>query len=259
MRQSKELTVAIKAAKAAGKVIMSHYGNLHYVRLKSRAEGIVTEADIQAQAKIKKIILGEFPNACFLAEEDRHHERPSKLMWLVDPLDGTENFYRGLRLFSVSISLVRNGLPALGVIFEPSSKELFYAEKGKGAFLNGKRIRVSGVKKGGEAMLDVPVSNRLGLRKKQFRRLGKLLKLGSYMRITGSAAVRLAYIAAGRMDGYVEAGMHPWDWAAGALIVQEAGGKVTNLEGKAFRIFKDRDIIASNGKLHKKIMGALRA
>jgi len=232
MSQSKELKVAIKAAKAAGKIILSHYGKLHYVRLKSPALGIVTEADLQAQKKIKKIILKDFPKAKFFAEEDKVHKARDKA-WLVDPLDGTANFHRGLPLFAVSIGLVRDRNPVLGVIYVPITKELFYAEKGKGAFLNGKRIH-----------------DRKGLRKKHSIYFKRLLKIMGTIRITGSAAIRLAYIAAGRMDAYIEFGMHPWDWAAGAIILQEAGGKITDFKGKTFHIYRDREIVATNGKLH---------
>ncbi len=256
MSQSKELKVAIKAAKAAGKIILSHYGKLHYVRLKSPALGIVTEADLQAQKKIKKIILKDFPKAKFFAEEDKVHKARDKA-WLVDPLDGTANFHRGLPLFAVSIGLVRDRNPVLGVIYVPITKELFYAEKGKGAFLNGKRIHVSKIKNFKDTIFDVPISNRKGLRKKHSIYFKRLLKIMGTIRITGSAAIRLAYIAAGRMDAYIEFGMHPWDWAAGAIILQEAGGKITDFKGKTFHIYRDREIVATNGKLHSQIIKEL--
>jgi myo-inositol-1(or 4)-monophosphatase len=257
MRQSKELKVAIAAAKAAGKVVMKYYENVHYVRLKSPALGIVTEADLQSQKKIKKVILKAFPKAEFYAEEDKVH-RARDEAWLVDPIDGTQNFYRGFPLFAVSIGLVRKRKPVLGVIYLPITKELFYAEKGKGAFLNGKRIHVSKISKLQEAMFDLAVSNRASLRKKHHRDFERILSIMGETRVSGSAAIRLAYIAAGRIDAYVEFGMWPWDWAAGAILVLEAGGKVTNFQGKTFQIYKDREIVASNGKFHKKIIEVLK-
>ncbi len=257
MRQSKELKVAIKAAKAAGRIIMNHYGNLHYVRLKSPTLGIVTEADIQSQKKIKKVILKSFPKAKFFAEEDKVHRARDKA-WLVDPIDGTHNFYRGFPLFAVSIALVKQRKPVLGVIYMPITKELFYAEKGKGAFLDGKRIHVSKIREPQEAMFDMAISNRHGLRKKHSHDFKRLLSIMGYIRVSGSAATRLAFIAAGRVDAYIEFGMWPWDWAAGAVLVQEAGGKVTNFEGKTFQIYRDREIVASNCKLHRQIVEVLK-
>lgn len=260
MKQSRELRAAISAARAAGKVIMRHYGHLHHIRVKSARLGIVTEADFAAQRKIKAVIKNAFPKAEFLAEEDKKHPKVSNSeLWVVDPLDGTKNFSRGLKLFAVSIALVKNKEPVLGVIFDPCTNDLFCAEKGKGAFLNGKRINVSKVGDMREAFFDIPLSIREGMRAKGLLVLKKLIgKLGP-LRILGAAAPRLAFIASGRLDAYIEHGAYPWDIIAGVLILQEAGGMVTDEKGAPFPLFSsDRQtIVASNGKIHAQIIREL--
>lgn len=259
MKQSKELKTAIAAAKAAGRVIMKHYGRHYKVKLKSARLGIVTEADFAAQKKIKQVILKAFPKAIFLAEEDKKHARLSnESTWVVDPLDGTYNFSRGIKGFSVAIALVKNRQPVLGVISDPSTGDLFSAEKGKGAFLNGKKIRVSGVSQMEKSVYDIPLSVRKGMRKKGLKILNKLMKRLGVLRIVGSAALRFAFIAAGRFDAYIEYGTYPWDVAAGIVILKEAGGKVTDDKGKPLSLLThDQTLVASNGKIHVQIIKEL--
>ncbi|MFA4855291.1 MAG: inositol monophosphatase family protein [archaeon] len=260
MKQSEELRVAIKAAKEAGKVIMRHYGQLHHIKVKTARLGIVTEADFEAQRIIKAVIRKAFPKAWFLAEEDKKHPKISNAeMWVVDPLDGTKNFSRGLKLFAVSIALVKNKKPVLGVVFDPATGDLFFAEKGKGAFLDGKRIHVSKVKAMREAFFDIPLSIREGMRAKGLLVLKKLMKRLGTLRILGAAAPRLAFIASGRLDAYIEHGTYPWDIMAGVLILQEAGGRVTDEKGAPFSLFSsDRQtIVASNGRIHAQIIREL--
>ena len=178
---------------------------------------------------------------------------------MVDPLDGTKNFTRGIKSFGVSIGLVKSKKPVLGVIFDPNTNDIFYAEKGKGAFLNGKRIHVSTVGKMEQGVFDVPVSIREGMRKRHFAVLKKLVagKLG-ILRIIGAASLRLAFISAGRFDAWIEYGPFPWDFAAGSVILKEAGGKITNDKGKPLDMFSHRQtIVASNGRLHNQILKEL--
>jgi len=260
MKQSKELRVAIVSAKAAGKIIMRHYGHLHHIKVKSARLGIVTEADFEAQKKIKAVIRKSFPDAVFLAEEDKKHQKVSNAkIWVVDPLDGTNNFSRGLKLFAVSIALVKNKKPVLGVVFDPATGDLFFAEKGKGAFLNGKRIRVSGVARTRNAVFDIPLSIREGMRANGMLVLKKLMKQLGTIRILGAAALRLSFIASGRLDAYIEQGTYAWDVAAGILILEEAGGKVSDEKGKQFGLFSAnrQTIVASNGKIHAQIIREL--
>jgi len=256
MRQSKELKVAVRAARAAGKTIMKELGEVDYVRTKSARLGIVTEADIRAQKKIKAVIKKSFPKAEFFAEEDKQHKK-AESVWIIDPLDGTTNFRRGIRVFSVSIALLKENKIVLGVIFEPNVNELFYTEKGKGAFLNGKRIKVSKRTKPAEAIFNVGLPWRAGTRKKNLPLFKKMIALGS-PRNLGSAAIELAYIAAGRMEAMIEFGLFAWDSAAGILLIQEAGGRISNAKGKAFDIFSQDIIVASNKVFYPKIMKVLK-
>jgi len=256
MRKGREAEVAIRAAKAAGKLIMSHYGKLHRIKFKGARLGIVTEADVAAQKKIKAVIRKAYPNAGFLAEEDKKHpEISDKPVWVVDPLDGTSNYSRGIKSFAVSIALVKNRVPFVGVVLDPSTGDIFYAQRGKGAYLNDCKIKVSNEKDTTKAFYDIPLSNRRGMRKRHLKTLKKLLPIMGNLRIIGSAALRLSFLAAGRLDAYIEYGVFAWDVAAGILILEEAGGKITNFKGKKFMIFSPNDtIVATNGKIHQKII-----
>ncbi len=256
MSKSKELKVATKAAKEAGKAIMKELGKVDYVRTKSLRLGIVTEADFAAQRKIKQVISKAFPKAKFFAEEDKVHKKAENV-WIIDPLDGTHNFRRGIRMFSVSIALMKNNELVLGVVFEPNVNELFYAEKGKGAFLDGKSLKVSSRTKDNEIIFNVGLPMRSGTRKKNLEMFTRLVEHGS-TRNLGSAALELSYVAAGRMDAVLEYGLYAWDSAAGILLVKEAGGRVSNAEGSHFDIFSQDKLVASNAKVHKKIMGLLK-
>lgn len=259
MKKGKELEVAIRAAKAAGKVIMGHYGKMHHVKVKSARLGIVTEADVAAQRKIKAVIRKTYPEAEFLAEEDKKHPKISdKPVWVVDPLDGTSNFSRGIKSFAVSIALIKKKKPVVGVVFDPGTGDLFFSQKGKGAYMNDKKIHVSGVMLMEKGFYDIPLSNRKGMRKKHFSTLKRLLKRLGVLRIIGSAALRLSFIAAGRLDAYIEYGVFAWDIAAGMLILEEAGGKITNSKGNQFKIFSTNDtIVSTNGKIHKQVIKEL--
>jgi myo-inositol-1(or 4)-monophosphatase len=256
MKKSPELKVAIRAAKEAGKAIMKQLGKVDYVRTKSARLGIVTEADFAAQRKIKQVISKAFPKARFYAEEDKQHFRAENL-WIIDPLDGTHNFRRGIRMFSVSIALLKGNELVLGVVFEPNVNELFYAEKGKGAYLNGKRIKVSKNAKASEVVFNVGLPWRAGTRQKNLPMFKKLIGHGS-ARNLGSAALELAYIASGRMEAMLEYGLFAWDSAAGILLVEEAGGTVSNAKGKPFDIFNQDSLVAANAKIHKKILRLLK-
>jgi len=257
VKKSKELSVAIKAAKAAAKVIMKYYGHVTNVRKKSDSLGIVTDADFEAQEVIKKEILSAFPKASFYAEEDESHEIDDS-MWIVDPIDGTLNFSRGIKCFSVSIAFMRKNKLIVGLIFNPATDEMFYAEKGKGAFLNGKKIKVSKIKALDEMIFDIGLPKRNGVKKRNRaifkRQFGKL----GHFRHFGSAALQLVFIAAGWIDAFTETGLFAWDLAAGVLILQEAGGKVTDERGAKIDIFERGITVASNNMAHKEILRGLR-
>ena len=258
MSKGKELRVAILAAKAAGKIIMSYYGKNFSISKKSARLGLVTEADVKAQKKIKQVITKAFPKAEFLAEEDKNHAKVSdKAVWIVDPIDGTKNFSRGLNSFAVSIALVKNRKTVVGVVFDPNTNDLFYAEKGKGAFLNGKKIKVSSVSKPEDGIFNIALPRRDGTRKQNYNLFRKMFERMGSLRNFGTAALQMSFIAAGRMDAYLEYGLYPWDVAAALLIVREAGGKATDEKGNQFDMFAGTSIVVSNGKMHNIILKEL--
>ncbi len=258
MSKSKELRTAIVAAKAAGKIIMANYGKVGTVRTKSARLGVVTKTDINAQKKIKKVIRKTFPKAEFLAEEDKEHPKVSnEAIWVVDPLDGTKNFTRGLKVFTVSIGLVKNKKPFLGAILWPVTGDLFYAEKGKGSFLNGKKIKVSGIDVMEKGIFSISMPRREGTREQNYAFYSKLFKRLGSIRNFGTAALQTSFIAAGMTDAYLEYGLYPWDTAAALIILKEAGGKATDTKGKPFDMFAGTALVASNGKIHGQIIKEL--
>ncbi|MDD5163693.1 MAG: inositol monophosphatase family protein [Candidatus ainarchaeum sp.] len=255
---TKELSVAVKAAKEAGKIIMKGYGNIGFVRKKNDRLGNVTDIDFKAQEKIKKIILNAFPDAVILSEEEETHNF-SDDMWIVDPLDGTNNFARGIKYFAVSIALMKNKKIVLGVVFDPVNGDLFHAEKGKGSFLNEKKILVSGSLQLENSTIDIGIHKREGTREKNFALFQKMYQEGSSFKHFGSAALQLSFVAAGWLDAFLEYGLFSWDVAAGILLVEEAGGKVTDDKSGNFDLFNEgRAIVASNGKIHGQILEALK-
>jgi len=257
MNKSKELKTAIAASKAAGKIILAHYGKVGIVRTKSARLGVVTKTDVSAQKKIKKVIRKVFPKAEFLAEEDKEHPMVSDLMWVVDPLDGTKNFTRGIKSFSVSIALIYKKKPIMGVVFDPNTGDLFYAEKGKGTFLNGKRAHVSSVSKTEDGIFNIALPRRAKTRTQNYILFKKMFETMGSLRNLGTAALQMSLIAAGRFDAYLEYGLYPWDCAAALIILTEAGGKATDTKGNPFDMFAKTALVASNGKLHKQILREL--
>jgi myo-inositol-1(or 4)-monophosphatase len=249
------LNIAIKAARAAGNVILRALPKRDSLVIHEKAHlDFVTEVDRLAEAEIIKELRRAFPTHGFLGEESGQ-VGPTKPQWVIDPLDGTSNFLRGFPHFSVSIALVEKGEPVLGVVFDPLRDELFTAEKGRGALLNDRRLRVA-PRRGIEGAL-IATGFPFRQRKLFDDHLGMvkaLLKTGEDLRRTGSAALDLAYVACGRFDAYFEMGLQPWDIAAGTLLVREAGGQVTDMRGgDAF--MTNGHIVAAN--LH--VGGELRA
>lgn len=249
------LNIAIKAARAAGNVILRALPKRDSLVIHEKAHlDFVTEVDRLAEAEIIKELRRAFPTHGFLGEESGQ-VGPTKQQWVIDPLDGTSNFLRGFPHFSVSIALVEKGEPVLGVVFDPLRDELFTAEKGRGALLNDRRLRVA-PRRGIEGAL-IATGFPFRQRKLFDDHLGMvkaLLKTGEDLRRTGSAALDLAYVACGRFDAYFEMGLQPWDIAAGTLLVREAGGQVTDMRGgDAF--MTNGHIVAAN--LH--VGGELRA
>lgn len=254
---SGELEAAIAAARLAGDYLRRNFGKSTQVRQKSPME-IVTEADLQAQSLIASHLHGKYPDYGFLGEEGNASPLPVSASWIVDPLDGTTNFAHGYPLFSVSIALEISGEIMLGVVYNPVLDEIFVAEKGEGAFLNGERIHVSEVRDLRSALVasgfpyDVWTNSADNL-----TGWGKIVKRALSARCDGSASLDLCHVAAGRLDAFWEIDLEVWDYAAGALIVREAGGVVTSVSGEPSST-RQRDILASNGHLHREMVLALR-
>lgn len=252
-RFSPETRAAIQAAEAAGRILLRHFGRVQGVRLKG-AKDPVTAADIAAERSIRTSLARRFPHIGFLGEEGTTVDGPDG-RWIVDPLDGTIAFISGLPFFAVSIALERRGRIEAGVILLPRLGELFVAERGRGAWLNGQRIRVSRTARLADCVLSLWHDDTVwGDRRLRERIAGLALEVRN-VRIFG-AGFSLAYVAAGRLDGYWEQSAWPWDVAAGALLVSEAGGRVTDGKGRPFDP-EQPTILASNGRIHRRLVSAL--
>jgi len=224
--------VAVRAAKSAGKIHNYYFRKGFTISTKSGIHDRVTDADIDAEKKIVSLIKKKYPDHNFLCEEDSYEKTTSPYTWIIDPLDGTNNFSHYLPIFCVSIALAYKGEIILGVIYDVTRDELFYAEKGKGAFLNGKKISVTKEQGLLGSLLVTGFyydrSKRILVTLQNIERFFKQNILG--IRRLGSAALDLCYVACGRMDGFWEFYLNPWDFAAGSLIVEEAGGLPINKE-----------------------------
>lgn len=239
-------------------MLMHYFNKKHRIEVKKGA-GIVTEADKAAERLCLKKIFRKFPESSMIAEESGEYRSGSDLCWVVDPLDGTSNYAHGFPWFSVSIGLYREGRPAVGVVYHPVLKETFYAEAGRGAFLNGKRIRVSKTSRMQEALLSTGFYYSRGTQlKEEIGVFGRMNEVALGVRRPGSAALDLAFVAAGRFDGFWESGLSPWDVAAGFLIVEEAGGKVTDYRGRKTTMH-GKQVVASNGKVHGRMLKLVKA
>ncbi len=243
-------------ADGAGAVLRKYFNKVRRIETKLNA-GIVTEADKASEAYLLKKIFRNYPNSSIITEESGEFRRNDSLCWILDPLDGTTNYAHGFPYFCVSIGLFEDGKPLAGVVFNPISGEKYTAEKGKGARLNGKPIRVSKVRDLDYSLLATGFyyskDEQLREEMEYFRKMNQVA-LG--VRRPGAAALDLAMTAAGRFDGFWERGLSPWDLAAGWLIVQEAGGTLTDYRGKATDIFGP-EILVSNGILHKRLVNVL--
>ncbi len=227
------VNVAVRAARAAGNVILRYMNRLDNIQVVEKHHlDFASEVDRMAEETIVRELKRAFPRHAILAEESGASGN-NPLTWVIDPLDGTHNYLRGIPHFSVSIALLDRGEPVYGVVYDPRRDELFTTSRGDGAFLNDRRIRVSRRESLDGAMLctGFPFRQREHLQP-QLAMVGRLLEQAEDLRRTGSAALDLAYVAAGRFDGYFEFGLQPWDMAAGCLLVREAGGSFTDLAGR---------------------------
>ena len=260
MQGSANLNIMIKAARKAGRGLVKDFREVENLQVSSKGAGdFVSRADISAEASLKADLMGARPNYGWLAEEggEEAGQDPTR-RWIVDPLDGTTNFLHGLPHWAVSIGLEHKGEIVSAVIFDPAKDEMFVAEKGAGAWLNESRLRVSDRSRMIEAIFatGLPFGGRADL-PETLQDLARLLPACAGVRRWGAAALDLAYVAAGRYDGFWERGLKAWDLAAGMLIVREAGGLVEPI-GSGGSVLEDGEVIAANGAIFEGFAKAIR-
>ncbi len=257
-------TQAIHAAQSAGEILLNYFGKANRLKIREkRGAGIVTQADMAAEKKIIQLLSRTKSNCEFIGEETGHSNKGKKGTkpgrWIVDPLDGTTNFAHGFPMFCVSIGAQWEGELIVGVIYHPVLKDLYVAVKGKGAKLNGKRIKVSKTKSIKKSLLTTGFAcQKLKDLRREVKVFEKIAASARGLRRPGSAALDLAYTARGVFDGFWEMGLNEWDLAAGALLVQEAGGQVTGFCGETFDLSSGH-IVASNSWLHPYLLKSLKA
>lgn len=257
MKREKEVLQA--CLKAAAAVVRRNFGKVGY-ELKGKAN-LVTKADVASQKAILSLITKNFPDHDYLAEENGVKNTGSDYVWVIDPIDGTTNFAHTFPQSGVSIALFYKGEPVLGGVTNPATGETFLAQKGKGATLNGKKIHVSKTPKLEQSLLVTGFPyNRFTRMPVLLKRFEKFLNSCHDVRRLGSAALDLCWLAAGRTDGYWEDNLNPWDVGAGVLVLQEAGGKVTDYSGKKYKKIAEygRTLLASNGKIHAQMLKIIR-
>ncbi|HHY97490.1 MAG TPA: inositol monophosphatase [Firmicutes bacterium] len=264
MIQLDEIAVARRAAEEAGAILREKLDHVQHIEFKGERD-LVTEADRLSQERIISIISEAFPGDRILCEESADKsiiENPGCIegrLWIIDPLDGTTNFAHGLRLFAISIALMQDGELVMGLVSDPNSREMVIARKGKGTYLGETRIRTSKTESLYKSLLATGFPYHIT--KSKDNNINHFINFTfktQAVRRLGSAALALTYVALGRLDGYWEIGLSPWDIAAGILLVREAGGTVSDFSGGVSDPFK-RQIVASNGLIHSAMLDTLRA
>jgi len=255
---SDELRVAVEAARAAGELLRRELHRPRHIAFKGTPTNLVTEMDARAETLIVDTLHREFPDDGILAEEGGSRTGRSGRRWIIDPLDGTTNYAHGLPIFAVSIALQAGDQVAVGVVFDPNHQELFTAERGRGAFVNEAPLEVSGATTLNDSLLATgfPYDIR-ETSENNFRQYTTFSLRSRGVRRMGSAVLYLAYVAAGRLDGYWELRLGAWDAAAGSLMVEEAGGRVTDLGGRPLDLDAP-SIVASNGRIHDEMLRTLQ-
>lgn len=248
----------IEAVEAGGAELKRFFNNNFKISHKEGVNNLVTEADHASEAAIINIIKKNFPDHQVLAEETGEHIQDSNYKWIIDPIDGTVNFAHAIPLCCVAIAIEKDKKIIMSAVYAPILNELYFAEKGKGASLNNERISVSDETSVLRSCLvtGFPYTY-INMTNGPLEVFGRLIKKGVPVRRLGSACIDLCWVASGRFDGFYEHKLEPWDSAAGYLMVEEAGGKVTDHEGKDFSIYQHR-IIATNGKIHDELVGVVK-
>ena len=254
------LNVAVKAARAAGAVINRAALDVEAVRISQKQlNDFVTEVDHASEKVIIETLLGAYPGHGILAEDSgsAHGAKDSECVWIIDPLDGTTNFIHGFPVYCVSIALAVRGKVEQAVIYDPSRNDLFTATKGRGAYQNDRRLRVSKRVRLGDCLLSTGFPYRPGDNFKSYlAMMGEVMQVTSGLRRPGAAALDLAYVAAGYTDGFFEKGLQPWDVAAGSLLVTEAGGLVGNFSGEA-NFLDQQECMAASPKIYGQLVPLL--
>ncbi|MCF8142591.1 MAG: inositol monophosphatase [Deltaproteobacteria bacterium] len=251
------LKTAIEAAQGAGRIIAGRYPGGRDITLKGLRD-LVTDADMAAESVIVELIQTRFPDHAILSEEAGGEAIGSGFTWVVDPLDGTTNYAHHHPLFAVSIGVLEGKKPLIGVIHDPLRDQTFVAHRGAGARLNNVPIHVSRIKRFEEAMVGLDWGHENEVRERMLRYLGRVLPRCGTVRASGSAALGLAYVAAGWLDAYFHPGLKPWDAAAGILLVKEAGGRCTTMKGAPYQV-QLPDCLATNRSLHDELFAAMQA
>jgi myo-inositol-1(or 4)-monophosphatase len=258
--RSPHLNVMCNAAFLAARGLVRDFGEVEHLQVSRKGPGdFVSTADKKAEDALYKELKKARPSYGFLMEESGEIKGESEYTWIIDPLDGTTNFLHGIPHFAISIGLQKENELIAGVIYDPIKNELFYGEKGGGAFLNERRLRVSARSQLADALLATGIPHVLheeNVRDKYLSNLKKIMPQVAGIRRQGAASLDLAYVAAGRYEGYWEASLSPWDMAAGIVIVREAGGYICDLQGGE-DFFDLNSILASNQALYKQLQGLL--
>jgi myo-inositol-1(or 4)-monophosphatase len=251
------LTTAVEAVVRAGDLQMARFGQQIQVDKKGAID-LVTEVDLEVERMFRALIGERFPDHEILAEEmGGAHAVPPGPCWVFDPIDGTTNYAHGLPIFCASLALEIDGVPELAAVYDPNRRELFTAERGGGARLNGRPLRVSSAARLVDAMLVTGFPYDVHSRVAEIVGLfGAFVAQARAVRRLGSAAIDLCWVAAGRMDGFWESDLKPWDIAGGALIVSEAGGQVTAMDGSPF-LSRGGNVLASNGRIHESMLAVI--
>jgi len=254
------INVAVKAARAAGAIINRAALDVESVRVSEKqVNDFVTEVDQAAEQVIIETLLGAYPGHAIWAEESgrTHGAQDSDYAWIIDPLDGTTNFIHGLPIYCISIALAVKGRVEQAVVYDPSRNDLFTATKGRGAFMNNRRIRVAKRTRLQQCLISTGFPYRFDDDINHYlRMLGEIMQRTAGLRRPGAAALDLAYVAAGFTDGFFELGLQPWDVAAGSLLITEAGGLVGNLSGEA-DFLEQRECLAANPRIYGQLVGIL--
>lgn len=249
----------IQISKEAGELIRNSFGKSYSVEFKTNELNLVTETDKASEKMITDFIRKKYPSHGILAEEGSELNKSAEYLWVIDPLDGTTNFAHGLPIFAVSIGVQKNGETIAGVVYDVMRDTIYSAEKGSSSFENGKRIFVSKNENLGHSFLVTGFPYNIKENPdKAFERFIAFLKQARAIRRLGSAAIDFCYVANGVFDGFWEVFLHPWDICAGKLIVEEAGGLVTDFDGNKIDIYSKR-ILATNGRVHQRMIEVLNS